>query len=114
MSRDLASMPFAHVYPHDVRKVKRKGRTVAELHAVLCWLTGLDKRGLQRHITAETTFADLFKQVTLHKDARLITGSICGVKVQEIDDPLMRRIRYMDKVVDELAKGWPLEKIYRA
>ena len=114
MSRDLATMPFADVYPHYVRKVERKGRTVAELHAVITWLTGLTEKEIKAQIAARATLREFFKAATLNRNAKLITGSICGIKVQEIEDPLMRRIRYLDKVVDELAKGWPLEKIFRA
>ncbi len=114
MSRDLATMSFADVYPHYVRKVERKGRTVAELHAVITWLTGLSEKEIKAQIAAESTFREFFKAATLNRNAKRITGSICGIKVQEIEDPLMRRIRYLDKVVDELAKGWPLEKIFRA
>jgi hypothetical protein len=114
MSRDLASMPFAHVYPHYVRKVEKKGRSVAELHAVIGWLTGFTEKEIKAQIAAESTFREFFKAATLNRSAKRITGSICGIKVQEIEDPLMHRIRYLDKVVDELAKGWPLEKIFRA
>ena len=114
MSRDLATMPFADVYPHYVRKVERKGRTVAELHAVIAWLTGFTEKEIKAQIATESTFREFFKAATLNRNAKRITGSICGIKVQEIEDPLMRRIRYLDKVVDELAKGWPLEKIFRA
>ena len=114
MSRDLAAMPFADVYPHYVRKVERKGRTVAELHAVITWLTGFTEKEIKAQIAAESTFREFFKAATLNRNSKRITGSICGIKVQEIEDPLMRRIRYLDKVVDELAKGWSLEKIFRA
>jgi hypothetical protein len=114
MSRDLATMPFADVYPHYVHKVERKGRTVAELHAVIAWLTGFSEKEIKAQIATRATLREFFKAATLNRNAKLITGSICGIKVQEIKDPLMRRIRYLDKVVDELAKGWPLEKIFRA
>ena len=103
----------ASVYPHYVTKVERKGRTRAELDQVIEWLTGFDEETLRAHLEEETTFADFFAQATLNPHADQITGSVCGVKVQEVADPLMRRIRYLDKLVDELAKGRPLEKVLR-
>ena len=103
----------ADVYPHYVRKVGSKGRTVAELDAVITWLTGYNAKQLAKHLSANTTFRDFFAGATLNPGALLITGSVCGVKVQEVEDPLMRHIRYLDKLVDELAKGRPLEKILR-
>lgn len=106
-------MPFAEVYPHYVNKVERKGRTVKELHEVIAWLTGYTEKDLKRIIKDRTNFTDFFDEATLHPNASLITGSICGVKIQEIEDPLMLNIRYMDKLVDELAKGRPMEKILR-
>ena len=105
---------FASVYPAYVAKVVRKGRTEAELRAVIEWLTGFDEATLERHLATETTFRQFFDACTLHANVGLITGSVCGVKVQEVEDPLMRQIRYLDKLVDELAKGRPLEKILRA
>jgi hypothetical protein len=106
-------MPVAEVYVHYVNKVVRKGRTEAELSEVITWLTGFDSTTLKAHLKSKTTFRDFFKASTLHPNAHLITGSICGVKIAEIEDPLMKKIRYMDKLVDELAKGRPLEKILR-
>ncbi len=106
-------MPFASVYPHYVAKVEKKGRTVAELHQAITWLTGFDDADIAHHLSAETTFEDFFAAAQLHPNAGLITGSVCGVKVQEIDDPLMRQVRYLDKLVDELAKGRPMEKVLR-
>ena len=106
-------MPFAEVYPHYVNKVERKGRTVQELHEVIRWLTGYTDKDLKRLIKDKTNFTDFFFDAKLHPNASLITGSICGVKIQEIEDPLMLKIRYMDKLVDELAKGRPMEKILR-
>ncbi|MGJ9414133.1 DUF2200 domain-containing protein [Aeromicrobium sp. CF4.19] len=103
----------ASVYTHYVTKVERKGRTQAELDEVICWLTGLDEAELRHHLEAETTFEDFFAATTLHPNASLITGSVCGVKVQEVEDPLMQKIRFMDKLVDELAKGRPMEKVLR-
>ena len=107
-------MPVADVYPHYVNKVEKKGRTVAELHQVFKWLTGFDERTLKTHLSKGTNFREFFKVAKLNKSADLITGSICGVKIQEIEDPLMKKIRYLDKLVDELAKGRPMEKILRS
>jgi hypothetical protein len=104
----------ASVYPHYVAKVEKKGRTQAELDEVIEWLTGFDKQTLQGHLDQETTFEDFFADAALNPHVDQITGSVCGVKVQEVEDPLMRRIRYLDKLVDELAKGRPLEKVLRS
>lgn len=106
-------IPVADVYPHYVAKVEKKGRSVAELRQVITWLTGLSSRDLDEILEQKVTFQDFFARATLHPNAHLITGSICGVKVQEIEDPLMQQIRYLDKLVDELAKGRPMEKILR-
>lgn len=103
----------ASVYPHYLAKVERKGRTEAELREVIEWLTGFDSARLSAHLDAETTFRDFFGQAELNPASALITGSVCGVKVQEVADPLMRRIRYLDKLVDELANGRPMAKILR-
>ena len=105
---------FASVYPHYVTKVERKGRTQAELDQVIEWLTGFDEAALERHLAAETTFADFFAEAHLNPNTSLITGSVCGVRVEEVEDPLMRKIRYLDKLVDELAKGKAMEKVLRA
>ena len=105
---------FADVYPHYVNKVERKGRTRSELHQVITWLTGYDEAALQRHLDAGTTFEDFFAEATMNPAAALITGPVCGVRVESIDDPLMQRIRYLDKLVDELAKGRPMDKVLRA
>lgn len=103
----------ASVYPHYVTKAERKGRTQAEVDQVIEWLTGFDEATLRRHLDEETTFADFFDAATINPRVDQITGSVCGVKVQEVADPLMRRIRYLDKLVDELAKGRPMEKVLR-
>ena len=107
-------MSVASVYPHYVTKVERKGRTVAELDQVIEWLTGFDEPTLRRHLDEGTTFQDFFAQATLNPNAGLITGTICGVRVQDIEDPLMQKVRYLDKLVDELAKGRPMEKVLRS
>ncbi len=95
----------ASVYPHYVAKVEKKGRTRAELDEVIEWLTGFDRSALERHLDAGTTFLDFFEEATLNPGASLITGSVCGVRVQDVEDPLMQKIRYLDKLVDELAHG---------
>jgi hypothetical protein len=105
---------FASVYPHYVTKVEKKGRTSAELDRVIEWLTGFGDAELSRHLDEHTTFEDFFADATLNPRASLITGTICGMRVETIEDPLMQKIRYLDKLVDELAKGRPMEKILRA
>lgn len=110
----IFAMPVAEVYPHYVTKVEKKDRTVDELHQVIEWLTGVDEAQLAKHLEDRTSFEDFFAAAELNPNASLITGSICGVKVQEVEDPLMQKIRYLDKLVDELAKGRPMEKILRA
>jgi hypothetical protein len=104
----------ASVYPHYVAKVERKGRTKAELDQVIEWLTGFDEATLQRHLTAGTTFEAFFADAKLNPGASSITGVVCGVRVEDIDDPLMQQIRFLDKLVDELAKGRPMEKVLRS
>jgi hypothetical protein len=107
-------MSFASVYPHYVNKVERKGRTLQELHAVIHWLTGYDEAALQQAIDRKVDFATFFAQAPLlHPNAPKITGLICGYRVEEISDPLMQKIRYLDKLIDELAKGKSLDKIFR-
>ena len=103
----------ASVYPHYVAKVERKGRTRAELDEVITWLTGFDQAELRAHLDAGTTFEDFFAAARLNPHAALITGSVCGVRVEDVEDPLMQRIRYLDKLVDELAKGKAMEKVLR-
>jgi hypothetical protein len=110
----MAKMTFASVYPHYVTKIERKGRTVAELHQVIEWLTGFNEAKLHALIAEEATFESFFQQAELHVNAPLITGSICGYKIQEITNPITRQVRYLDKLVDELAKGRKMEKILRA
>lgn len=113
MSR-IFTVSVASVYPHYVAKVEKKGRTKAELDQVIEWLTGYDAAALQAHLDAGTTFEDFFAEATLNPNASLITGTICGIRVEEIEDPLMQKIRYLDKLVDELAKGKAMEKVLRA
>jgi hypothetical protein len=110
----IFTMALASVYPLYVAKVEKKGRVRGELDAVICWLTGYDESELERHLAAGTTFADFFAGARLHPNASRITGVICGVRVEAIEDPLMQQIRYLDKLVDELAKGWALEKVLRS
>jgi hypothetical protein len=107
-------MPFATVYPLYLKKVEKKDRTKDELDQVIRWLTGFTQKQLQKQIDTSATFTEFFDAAKLHPNAPLITGVICGVRVELIDDPLMQKIRYMDKIVDELAKGRPLTKILRS
>lgn len=106
-------MTFASVYPLYVAKVERKGRTKKELDQVIRWLTGFDTKKLQELIKTNVTLETFFRQATLNPNAHLITGVICGYRVEEIKDPLTQKVRYLDKLVDELAKGRPMEKILR-
>jgi hypothetical protein len=110
----IFSSSVASVYPLYLAKVERKGRTRDELDAVIRWLTGYGEAELGRHLAAGTSFADFFAGARLNANASLITGVVCGVRVEAIDDPLMQQIRYLDKLVDELAKGRPLAKVLRA
>lgn len=118
-SRQLANMqrlfatPFAEIYPLYVTKVQKKNRSEVELRTVLSWLTDLDGTQLDQAIASGESLQEFFARVTVHPNVVLITGSVCGVKVQEVEDPLMRNIRYMDKLVDELAQGKDLERILR-
>jgi hypothetical protein len=105
--------PVAAVYPHYLAKVERKGHTKAELDTVIEWLTGFDDQALAQHLIDETSFEDFFAAAHLHPNAPLITGTICGIRIEELDDPLMQQIRYLDKLVDEVAKGRPMEKVLR-
>ncbi len=101
------------MYPHYVAKAEKKGRTKDELDEVIRWLTGFDESALGRHLTDGTTFEDFFADASLHPNASLITGVVCGVRVQDVEDPLMQKIRYLDKLVDELAKGKAMDKVLR-
>ena len=105
---------LAGVYPHYVQKAEKKNRTKAEVDQIICWLTGYDLAGLQRQLDQRTTFEQFFAQApALHPNRSLITGVVCGVRVESVEDPLMQKIRYLDKLIDELAKGKAMEKILR-
>ena len=110
----VAKMTFASVYPMYVIKVESKGRTKKELHQVIEWLTGFDNKKLQTLIKDKVTFEGFFQQAKLNTKVNLITGLICGVRIEDIQNPLMKQVRYLDKLVDELAKGRKMEKILRA
>ena len=109
----MAKMTFASVYPHYVTKVEHKGRTKKELHQVIEWLTGFDEQKLQEMIEQKATFETFFKKAKLNSNAHLIKGVICGYRIEEIKNPLTQQVRYLDKLVDELAKGRKMEKILR-
>ena len=109
----MAKMTFAAVYPHYLAKVEKKGRTKAELHQVIAWLTGFDEQKLQALVDEKVTFQTFFDKATLNPNAGLITGVICGYRVEEIENQLTRQVRCLDKLVDELAKGRKMEKILR-
>lgn len=110
----IYTMSFATVYPHYVAKAERKGRTKAEVDEIICWLTGYNQRGLEAQLERQTDFETFFDQAPqLNPLRNLITGLICGVKVEEINEPIMKEIRYLDKLIDELAKGKAMENILR-
>ena len=109
----IAKMPFAAVYPMYVQKVEKKGRSKEELDTVIKWLTSFDDKQMQELIDQKVTFEVFFQQATLNPNAKLITGVICGYRVEEIENPLTQQVRYLDKLVDELAKGRKMEKILR-
>jgi hypothetical protein len=109
----IAKMTFASVYPHYLTKVEKKGRTKEELHQVIKWLTGFDEKKLKEMIDKKVTFETFFQKAKLNPNAGLIKGVICGYRVEEIKDPLTQKARYLDKIVDELAKGRKMEKILR-
>ena len=110
----FAKMTFASVYPLYLAKVERKGRTKTELHQVIQWLTGFNDMSLQQLIDENVTFKTFFERASLNPKSELITGTICGYKIEEIENPLTKQVRYLDKLVDELAKGKKMEKILRA
>lgn len=109
----MATMTFATVYPLYLAKIEKKGRSKEELHQVIKWLTGYDERMQQEQIERKATFEQFFKHATMNPNAQLITGVICGYRVEEIENPLTQKVRYLDKLVDELAKGRKMEKILR-
>ncbi|MDV4102094.1 hypothetical protein CMT19_13685 [Elizabethkingia anophelis] len=107
-------MSFAGVYPHYIQKAEKKGRTKAEVDEIIFWLTGYNAKSLQQHIDQKTNFEDFFGQAPqINPDVSKITGVICGYRVEEIEDPLMQKVRYLDKLIDELAKGKSMKKILR-
>ncbi len=106
-------MSFASVYPHYITKAEKKGRTKAEVDEIIFWLTGYDEAVLNQHLENKTSFQDFFEQAKINENASKITGVICGYRVEEIEEPLMQQIRYLDKMIDELAKGKAMEKILR-
>lgn len=110
----IAKMTFASIYPHYVTKVEKKGKTVAELHQVITWLTGYNEVQIQKQIDTKATFEDFFNNATLNPNAYLITGVICGYRVEEITNKTTREVRYLDKLVDELARGKKMESILRS
>lgn len=112
-NKRVANLTFASVYPHYVNKVEKKGRTKEELHQVIEWLTGFDDKKIQALIDEKVTFETFFDKAKLHPNAHLITGVICGYRIEEIDNTLTQKVRYLDKLVDELAKGRKMEKILR-
>ncbi|GGG11470.1 hypothetical protein GCM10007304_26870 [Rhodococcoides trifolii] len=109
----IFATPVSSVYPHYVAKAERKGRTKDEVDEIIGWLTGYDDTTLERHLTAATTFEQFFAESHLNPNAQLITGVVCGIRVEDVEDPLMQKIRYLDKLVDELAKGKAMSKILR-
>jgi hypothetical protein len=109
----IAALTFASVYPHYVAKVEKKGRTIEELHQVIFWLTGFDTEKLKALIDDKATFETFFKKATLNPNAHLITGVICGYRIENIETPITKHVRYLDRLVDELAKGRKMEKILR-
>ncbi len=110
----IANMTFASVYPHYVTKVEKKGRTKEELHQVIEWLTGFSSDEIQNQINRKSTFKAFFAEATVHPKSNLIKGVICGYRIEDIDNELTRQVRYLDKLVDELAKGRKMEKILRS
>lgn len=110
----IAKMSFASVYPHYLNKVEKKGRTKEELHQVISWLTGFNNQKLEELIRDKVNFETFFQKAALHPNAALITGVICGYRIEDIQEPLIRQVRYLDKLVDELAKGRKMEKILRS
>lgn len=109
----VAKMSFASVYPHYINKVEKKGRTIAELHHVIEWLTGYNEKAIEKIIAEKVNFETFFQKAKMHSNAHMITGVICGYRIEEIENHLIKQVRYLDKLVDELAKGKKMEKILR-
>ncbi len=113
-TENLYKMPFANVYPYYIAKAEKKGRTKEELDTIICWLTGYDQKQLQQQLDNKTSFENFYAEAPqLNPNVSKITGVVCGIRVEEIKDPLMQKIRYLDKLIDELAKGKTMEKILR-
>ncbi len=113
-NQKIFSMPFVKVYPFYIQKAEKKGRTKKEVDTTICWLTGYDEKSLNSHLENNTDFESFFKQApVINPNASMITGVVCGVRVENIEDGLMQKIRYLDKLIDELAKGKPMDKILR-
>ncbi|MEH6764449.1 MAG: DUF2200 domain-containing protein [Aequorivita antarctica] len=113
-NENLYKLPFANVYPYYIAKAEKKGRTKEELDRIICWLTGYDQKGLQQQLDSKASFENFYTEAPqLNPNVSKITGVVCGIRVEEIEDPLMQKIRYLDKLVDELAKGKAMEKILR-
>lgn len=112
-NKRMAEMTFASVYPHYISKIERKGRSKEELHQVIKWLTGFDEKKINSLIAEKASFETFFAQANLHPNAVQITGLICGYRIEEIENPLTQKVRYLDKLVDELAKGRKMDKILR-
>ena len=112
-NKQIATMKFASVYPHYVTKVEKKGRTKQELHQVITWLTGFNDSEIQEYIDNQSTFETFFQNAKLNSNAHLIKGVICGYRIEEIDNALTQKVRFLDKLIDELAKGRKMEKILR-
>ncbi len=111
----LFAMPFARVYPMYIQKAERKNRSKAEVDEIICWLTGYDQQGLDKQVQAEVDLTTFFAEApAMHPNTALIKGVVCGVRVEEVEDPLMQKIRFLDKLIDELAKGKVMEKILRS
>lgn len=110
----IAKLTFASVYPHYVTKIEKKGRTTEELHQVIEWLTGFDEDKIKQFIEEKVTFETFFEKANLNPNAHLITGVICGYRIEELQNPLTKKVRYLDKIIDELAKGRKIEKIMRS
>ena len=109
----MANMTFAEVYPHYITKLEKKGRNIEELHQVILWLTGFNDEKIKRLINEKVTFKEFFEKANIHPNAHLIKGTICGYRIEDIENPVTKNVRYLDKLVDELAKGKQIEKILR-